>query len=139
MHIASINVMRNEITRLKSVIGKGCMDDKCEEKEKTKSEVLPWSVLPLRGIPCSLNPPMWFSEIVLFFSYIGHEGASVFRPRNMECLHSSFRETALSYDHHYLVSAYVAKCPTLPILRSIAECFGSPVPLVTEDLSQAIA
>jgi hypothetical protein len=34
MHIADINVMRNEIAMLGAIITKGCMNDKSERKEK---------------------------------------------------------------------------------------------------------
>jgi hypothetical protein len=37
MHIAYINVMRNEIAMLGAIITKGCMNDKSERKEKKRS------------------------------------------------------------------------------------------------------
>jgi hypothetical protein len=39
MHIANINVMRNEIARLSSIINKGRMNDKSEAKGKKQEKV----------------------------------------------------------------------------------------------------
>jgi hypothetical protein len=39
VHIANINVMRHEIARLNSIISKGCMNDRYEEKGKKLEKV----------------------------------------------------------------------------------------------------